>query len=152
MNLHPLRPFTIFRGDKKKYLTRYYFTGKWFRKLFNRNPFLHHFHSSDDVEFHNHRWRFGYSLILRGGYVETRKKKVNDDWVTTIKKYAPFSFNRLDNDCFHRVDLLDEERGCWSLFWAGPFAAEDWGFLRDDGTIEYARSRFKGRRDDLSDD
>ncbi len=148
------KSYTIWRSDTKKYLTRWYFFGKWFRKLTDHNLFLHHFHASDDEEFHNHRWSYGYSLILWGGYLEMRRMPIGTTgfWRTHVKIYRPFSIVRLDADWFHRVELLNEKRGCWSLFLAGPFANSDWGFLRDDGTTEYAQDRFRGRKDALSDD
>lgn len=156
------KSFTIWRSDSKKYLTRIYIVGKWFRTVFNCRPYLHFFHASDDEEFHSHRWRWSYGLILWGGYKEQklrrREKRVwlygdlRDLFLSDENTYKPLSLNRLDSDCFHRVDLLNEDRGCLTLFLAGPHDTDDWGFLRDDGTIEYARERFAGLRSDLSDD
>lgn len=155
--------FTIWRSDSKKYLTRVYIVGKWFRAVFNCRPYLHIFWSSDDEEFHNHRWKWSYGIPLWRGYKEQRRtamevfyngesqgKSFEYGWGQTEREIRPFRINRLDSDCFHRVDLLGGI--CITLFLAGPHDTDDWGFLRDDGTIEYARERFVGRRDDLSDD
>jgi len=159
--------YTIWRSDAKKYLTRLYIVGQWFRDLFHCRPYIHVFHSSDDAEFHNHRWKWSYGLILWRGYSEQRVENNCGYAVRTglpcedhlckanrkiiERRFRMFSINKLDSNCFHRVDLYDE-KPCVTLFLAGPFASEDWGFLKDDGTIEYARDRFAGRRDDLSDD
>lgn len=162
------RSFTIWCEPAKKYLTRVYIVGRWFRTAFSCRPYLHFFHKSDSREFHSHRWEWSYGLVLWGGY---REERVTNDCgyakrtgqpcsyhlcvanrLVETKTYRPFFINRLDSDCFHRVDLLNEKRGCLTLFLAGPFAKDDWGFLRDDGTVEYASERFAGKRDSLSDD
>jgi hypothetical protein len=158
------RHFTIWRSDAKKYMTRYYVIGQWFRTIFNCRPYLHHFHASDDDEFHSHRWKWSYGLILWGGYEENRLepkylyselgKKDKRVLVPRRRVFKPLSVNKLDSECFHRVDLLDEKRGCWTLFLAGPHdaAKPDWGFLRSDGSVEYAKDRFGNNRDHLSND
>lgn len=148
------KSFTIWRHDVKKYLTRFYLVGPWFRTLFNCRPYLHHFHASDDLEYHSHKWRWAYCLILWGGYTEHKKVWSGWCWLDKVRTYRPFSINKLDSNTFHRVDLLNEKRGCWSLVLCGPHDASypDWGFLRNDGTVEYAMDRFRGKRDALSDD
>lgn len=157
------RSFTIWRDDVKKYLTRWYIVGRWFREAFKCRPYLHHFHASDDAELHDHLWVWSYSLVLWGGYTERRLTPhvVNRGtpsetvvYVPDTRVYKPGSINRLNSNCFHRVDLLNEKRGCWTLFLAGPHdkTKPDWGFLRSDGSVEYAFERFTGKRDSLSDD
>jgi len=161
------RKFTIY-NEGRPYLTRYYFFGKWFRKVFNRNLFLHHFHMSDSREYHGHRWKTGWSLILWGGYKEyrvvgdcsytARSGKVCPNHMSlktrqvVVRTFRPLSINKLTSDDFHRTEMLDEKRGCITLFWAGPHKEGGWGFLRDDGTVELASERFKDRRDSLDDD
>jgi hypothetical protein len=110
--------------------------------------FLHHFKESDDAgELHSHPWEWAYSLILSGGYSEERRvtRHVEYDCTYTIgaqtlgkhgtsiqhevvrKTFGPGSINKLTKDTFHRVDLLDPSKGCWSLFLAGP-KYSSWGF------------------------
>jgi hypothetical protein len=115
----------------KKYLTRYYLLRKD-RKFFN--IYLHHFHSSDpDVELHSHPWKWAWGIVLAGGYAEERKQfTFNIDKrtivVTTHSTRPPGSIGSLTSSDFHRVDLLDEKKGSWSLFFTGP-RSQEWGFL-----------------------
>jgi hypothetical protein len=108
--------------EGKAYLTRYYLflrDWKWF------NIYFHHFHSSDQGdELHNHPWRWAISFIFRGGYWE--EIKTPDDHVVRRLVKAP-TFNFINNKHYHRVDLLDEQKGSWSIFFAGP-RSNDWGF------------------------
>lgn len=113
----------------KPYLTRYFLFGKE-RKIFN--IFLHYFHASDQDKsergillLHNHPWRWSLSLILAGGYSEELRQA--DDTVRRTE-YAPGSFNYLNDQHFHRVDLLKE--GGWSLFMTSHRRNKDssWGF------------------------
>lgn len=132
-----LLPHTTITIDGKPYLTRYYLLLKdrsW------GNVYIHHFHSSDQgLELHNHPWRWGLSLVLRGGYSEERAHGpvIWDAAVgppviqkVTIERrdIKPGSVNFIRSTDFHRVDLNDESRGAWSLFVAGK-RTKDWGFL-----------------------
>ncbi|HXD98238.1 MAG TPA: hypothetical protein VN646_16940 [Candidatus Acidoferrum sp.] len=84
--------------------------------------YLHRFHRGDmDRELHNHPWRWSFSLILAGGYIEERR---SGNQVNT-RAVFPGSINWLSQDTFHRVELLDGE--AWSLFVAGP-KVQSWGF------------------------
>jgi hypothetical protein len=86
--------------------------------------FVHYFYRSDDDEaLHNHPWKWALSLVLAGGYSEERR--VGNGVVRRLVK--PGSLNLLKAETFHRVDLLTPERGCWSLFIAGP-KSSGWGF------------------------
>lgn len=83
--------------------------------------YLHRFYRSDeDLELHSHPWEWSFSIILRGGYVETR-----EDGQRT---YLPGSFNFIRKDDFHRVELLNETDGAWTLFVAGP-EIDTWYFM-----------------------
>lgn len=92
--------------------------------------FVHYFYRSDDDHaLHNHPWKWALSLVLAGGYSEERR--VGNSVVRRLVK--PGSFNLITSDTFHRVDLLDADRGCWSVFIAGP-KFKGWGFWdRDTG-------------------
>jgi hypothetical protein len=133
------RSYTI-RIDGKPYLTRYYPLGKLPRLLLDCNVFLHHFHASDERVYHDHPWKESVSLILWGGYEEFRcafVRHFNDDtrgsiFAETSRVHRPLSVNRLYTGTFHYVRLLNEERGCWSLFFAGKNPESEWGFIEGD--------------------
>ena len=137
---------TIPKPDGSPYLTRYYLMGEdkeW------GNAFLHHFHSSDmDVAplelggsgtylLHNHPVNFAFSFVLSGGYVEERRNV--DDTIST-KIVKPRTFNWLTGRDFHRVQLLDEEKGAWTLFFTGSRKSREWGFW-DRETRQYIHYR-----------
>jgi hypothetical protein len=95
-------------------------------------PYLHFFNRGDgDQDFHNHPWRTSFSLILTGGYKEFRwnpkTKKVDE------RIFRPGDLNLLRRQDFHRVELLDQERGCWTIFVSVDRLAKsdgtDWDFL-----------------------
>lgn len=128
----------------KKYLTRCYF---FLKDRYRGNTYLHHFLSSDQGdELHNHPWRWGVSLVLAGGYVEERARRPafweeGRGWKNTHVDFRspgpvkierrvvrPWTLNFIRSSDFHRVDLLDEEKGAWTLFIAGP-RVRTWGFL-----------------------
>jgi hypothetical protein len=119
-------PKTTITIQGKPYLTRCYLFGKdrtW------GNIYLHHFHSSDQGdELHNHPWEWGLSLILAGGYSEEfREGFTQDSWWVNRREKGPGQLNLIRAGDFHRVDLHDEQKGAWSLFFAGP-RTSDWGF------------------------
>lgn len=113
--------------DGKPYLTRWYLwpgaprTGG--DQVTPNSPFaifIHFFHRGDgDRDQHNHPWENSVSLILTGGYREER-----GDEVRTLR---PGMINVIGMDDFHRVDLLEPKKGCWTLFVAGK-GVQDWGF------------------------
>lgn len=118
--------------DGKPYLDRYHLLGS--PSSTGRKVVLHHFLSSDPGEdLHNHPWS-GFSIILRGGYVEqsVRAKAIGNQAVflnhTETKVFLPGDTNRLGKHDVHRVTLLDEERGCWTLFFIGK-RQDEWGFF-----------------------
>lgn len=123
-----LPSFTISK-DGIPYLTRYY------AFLADRefgNIFIHHFHRSDmDLApdgqglLHNHPFDWSFSIVLSGGYIEERRQ--SDD--TIIKKIVqPGELNFLSKKDYHRVDLLDEEKGAWTIFFTGSRKNNDWEF------------------------
>jgi len=95
-------------------------------------PYLHHFFRGDDAAaYHNHPWRISYSLILTGGYVEFKLNPETKE--VTRRVFKPGSFNVLRREDYHRVELLDEAAGCWTLFISVDRLAEsdgtDWDFM-----------------------
>lgn len=124
------------------YLSRFYLLLKD-RELFN--VFLHHFHSSDQKnELHSHPFKWGFGFVLSGGYFEERllNTPYKKDAKIIKKHVKPFSFNFLTYKDFHRVDLVDEQKGSWTLFVTGrrlfdEAGKPDWGFI-DRDTLEYS--------------
>lgn len=117
-------PFQDIRPAAAPYLTRYFVAG-WTPYRNGKGPavFLHHFLSSDpDDAVHSHPWAWGLSLILVGGYLETR---VDEAGAVHVATYTPGDTNILRPPDRHRVDLL--ERDCWTLFLAGTYA-QPWAF------------------------
>lgn len=115
-------------SDPGPYLLRIYLTPH-FKYL--PNVYLHHFfRGDDDVELHNHPWKYSMSLILTGGYIEERMNVLTQKKPVTRKMFPGF-LNFLRQEEFHRVTLLKD--GCWTLF-ASYFRVrksdgQDWGFL-----------------------
>jgi hypothetical protein len=137
-------PKTTINVNGIPYLTRCYLLGKDWRW---GNVYLHHFHSSDQGdELHSHPWSWGLSLVLAGGYFEERSRNpghwsaggrhpeapdgMTMESTVPIEKrdIKPGRLNLIKVTDFHRVDLKDEKRGAWTLFFTGP-RSTDWGFL-----------------------
>jgi hypothetical protein len=123
-----LPSFTIAK-DGLKYLTRYYVFLK--DREFG-NIFIHHFHRSDmDMGtnglglLHNHPANWSFSFILSGGYWEERRES---DGTVSKRLVKPWTFNFISRDTFHRVDLVDEKNGAWSIFFMGSRKSLTWGF------------------------
>jgi len=131
---------TIPKPDGKPYLTRYYLLWKdreW------GNLFLHHFRSSDldiDVDdgmnmngggnkhtylLHDHPFCWSVSFVLTKGYNEERRAPDGTVYRRFVK---PLSFNFFTPQDFHRVELLDENDGAWTLFLTGSRKGMSWGF------------------------
>lgn len=86
--------------------------------------FLHYFHRGDeDVELHNHPWGFSFSIVLTNGYLEERWTRYG----VRTRKIRPGSLNILRSSDFHRVDLINPNKGAWTVFFAGR-RVQDWGF------------------------
>lgn len=110
--------------DGDLYLTRTYLTGRS-QDGWPVGAFIHHFHRGDkDRELHNHPWNYSLGVILAGGYSEERR--MPDGSVKTFM-LNPGSINIIRANDFHRVDLLDKENGCWTLFFRWK-RIQDWGF------------------------
>ena len=107
------------------YLTKYRLLnlGKKFVRIY-----IHQFHRSDeDEELHSHPWKWAFSIVLKGGYIEFREKPETDSASTLVTRtLRPGSFNFIRDIDYHRVDLLEGE--AWTLFIAGP-ETNSWFFL-----------------------
>jgi len=122
-------PSLTITKDDVKYLTRFYVFLK--DRVFG-NIFIHHFHRSDmDIGvdgfglLHCHPFSNSVSFILSGGYIEERR---NEDDTVSKRIVKPFTFNFISNKDFHRVDLLNEKNGAWSIFFTGSRKNNTWGF------------------------
>lgn len=117
------------------YLTRWYVWPRRPRTADGLDPidvpfavFIHFFHRSDlDRDQHNHPFDKSVALILKGGYVEQRGD--------ALRTLLPGDVNVIGKDDYHRVTLVDEKKGSWSLFVAGRRVGE-WGF-RDADTGQH---------------
>lgn len=95
-------------------------------------PYLHHFFRGDrDRDYHNHPWRISYSWILTGGYSEEKWNPETKQIDTRV--FRPGAFNVIRRDDYHKVTLLEPEKGCWTLFVSVDRLSEsngfDWEFL-----------------------
>ena len=123
-----LPSFTIAK-EGLKYLTRYYVFLK--DRVFG-NIFIHHFHRSDmDVGsdgqglLHNHPFDWSFSIVVSGGYIEERRQT---DGTFKKKVVKPWSLNFISKKDYHRVDLLNEEKGAWTIFFTGSRKNNSWEF------------------------
>lgn len=123
-----------FYTEGDPYLTRFYLTKRSVPPVDDGSDpdkrlgvYLHYFHRGDeDAALHNHPWGWSFSVILTNGYVEERW----DPKARRIRKrrVCPGSINVIRANDFHRVDLIDQSRGAWTLFFSGKRVREDWGF------------------------
>lgn len=122
-------PSITISKDGNDYLTRYFVFLK--DRIF-ANIFVHHFHRSDmDIGenglglLHSHPFERSVSFVLSGGYREERRAA---DGTIYTKLVKPFSFNFISKKDFHRVDLLNEKDGAWSIFFTGSRRNNSWQF------------------------
>jgi hypothetical protein len=120
-----LAPPRTYGGHAGPYLSRWTLlgAGKYRWRLC-----LHHFHRSDeDLELHTHPWAWAVAIQLAGGYREERRERRIWGDVVRVHVRRPGHVVFLRADTAHRVDLLDEARGSWSLILTGQVVAS-WGF------------------------
>ncbi len=111
--------------DREPYLERYHLLCL----PFGYRIYLHRFVASDPGRgLHNHPWRHALSLVLCGGYEETRMRGARAGNSLYSRRLGPGRLNFISGDTFHRVNLPDGAE-CWSLFVHGP-KAKAWGFLQ----------------------
>lgn len=104
--------------EGKPYLDRYFAAG-WSptNRRVGQCVYLHHFLASDpETTVHSHPWDYSVSVILAGGYRETR---CSAEGVANRIDYWPGDINVLRADDRHRIELLAPD--CWTLFMAGCF-------------------------------
>lgn len=101
-----------------------------------KTVYLHLFHRPDrEPEHHSHPWRWAWSMVLAGGYIE--ETVVDDaagpDATVCMRVRGRGSVGVLTEATFHRVAALLERR-CWTLFVVGE-RVDTWHFRRADGTL-----------------
>ena len=137
------RKKVIYRKDKKSpYLIRYYLLFKNRPDWFPFNIFIHKFLQSDDADLHDHPWDY-FTFILYGGYYEYIE---NNDTLTKnkiIKIWRPPGFFKYSSAYHkHRVELLNTNQCCWTLFIPGK-KIKNWGFYKNNQFLnpdEYYKS------------
>lgn len=117
-------------GSENPYCNRWWVIPR--NRLFN--IYLHQFvRDDDDRALHDHPW-VNCSIVLRGGYTETRfsKKPRKDaplpEYRTRWRGAGSVTFRRASTA--HRVILMGSPKGrqpSWSLFLTGP-VMRSWGF------------------------
>lgn len=96
---------------------------------------LHKICQSDSGrDLHDHPFDFT-SVILRGGYVETRDRLAISGVarVRTKRRYGPGSVVRRSATDIHRLEL---DRPAWTLVFAGPYR-RNWGFVTKNGWVDF---------------
>lgn len=129
--------------DGAPYLTRVLFPKI---PLLGIRPMLHKFHRPDgDRSLHNHPWRWAFSLLLAGEYVEERLLPDESQLAggPISEKRLVRWFNVLTDQDYHRITEL---RGSvYTLFVAGP-RTQSWGFLDERGELVPWRRYIDERR------
>lgn len=96
------------------YLERHYLC-----TVFGTRVYLHRFVGSDPDGLHDHPFLHSCSIILAGWYWE-------HTWSgKSVKRW----FNRIGPDDFHRIELPDNGKDVWTVFFHTA-RVRPWGFLR----------------------
>jgi hypothetical protein len=108
--------------------------------------FLQHIRKRDDnPNLHNHPWP-AWSLVLWGGYYETRWAKPPSGTANApgyFRHLRRGSINRLQANVYHRIHRV--ESNTWTLFFHGRRLRE-WGFLVKGRFVKHDAPRSEGGR------
>ena len=111
--------------DDQPYLERYHLL----RLPLGYQVYLHRFVASDPGRgLHNHPWKRAISLVLSGGYQETRMLDAKAGNVLQRRWLHAGCFNLISGEVFHRVNI-PENSECWSLFIHAP-KPKAWVFMQ----------------------
>lgn len=95
--------------------------------------YLHRFWDHD-TELHNHPWRWSFSIILWGSYMETYFDAQPGGAIERgarppmLKREVRW-FNWIPATRFHQITRLHPSAGrVWTLFFSGPLHGKSWGF------------------------
>ena len=120
-----LRKRTIIDVENGRvYLERFYLL-----EILGCEVVIHHILQPDsDRRLHNHPWRWSFSLILAGGYVEERQDNGNR---VRVRSFRRGQLNIIPRRCYHRIsELLGDE--VWTLF-VHRRDKQPWHFSAADG-------------------
>jgi hypothetical protein len=118
-----LRCRIITGRNGEPYLERYHLL----RLPFGIHVYLHRFVASDPGRaLHNHPWRAALSLVLAGGYHETRLRGRGDRTLQK-RRIGAGHLNYISGRIYHRIDLPAGGEA-WSLF-IHSASERSWGFL-----------------------
>lgn len=121
INLDLTEKRVIFRRDNKPYLTRWYLVPRK-RPSWCPGIYLHRFHAHDeDMELHDHPWKWAMAFILSGSYLE--EIKISDD--IDVRVQSAGNFNFIKGNSFHRIAHVSED--LWTIFISFN-KCKDWGF------------------------
>lgn len=87
---------------------------------------LHHFVAPDNAGHHNHPFKWAFSIVLWGGYIE----EVLNPGAGRIRLRHIRWFNWIPAEKYHRIIRLQRGLfglGTWTLFFTGP-RVQGWGF------------------------
>lgn len=108
------------------------------KKSYPFSVYLHRFHLPDqDTAPHSHPWKWCFSIVLSGQYLEMRPEIDGFRW----RWLKAGSLNVIRSDDFHRITSLHGE--VWTLFVVGP-KSSSWGFLVDGQLVPW-RDRLQQR-------
>ena len=107
-----------------RYLTRWSVREQKLTGCGGWRVYLHRFWAND-LELHDHPWRWSFSLILWGSYTE-RYADLVDGELTEIRTRRVRWFNWIPATRFHQITELHGT--VWTLFLSGPLHGKSWGF------------------------
>ena len=124
---------------KDEYMTRTVFPRL---PLIGWGVMLHEIHRPDaDPHEHNHPWKWFLSIVLRGGYVESRNSdppiKVPGGWLANTQLHVVRRFNWKTNKDFHRIACL-LGTSVWTIVITGP-RVQEWGFYTQGGVVPWKK-------------
>lgn len=106
----PVREIT---HQGQPYIERYYVA-----TLAGWRVYIHRFVASDPDGLHDHPFRFSFSIILAGWYMEQRRDGHH------VRSFG----NWIGADTFHRI-IVPAGAECWTLF-VHSRRVKEWGFMR----------------------
>ena len=115
----------VIRGNRDEpYLERYHLL----RLPLGIHFYLHRFVASDPGRaLHNHPWRGALSIVLSGGYEETRLGAARDNYALRKRHVSAGQFNYISGRVYHRINLKPGQQA-WTLF-IHSGRHRSWGFL-----------------------
>ena len=104
--------------------------------------YLHRFWSND-LELHDHPWRWSFSLILWGSYTERFADMLPWGELGPVRTRRVRWFNWIPSTRFHQIAELHGT--VWTLFCCGPVHGKSWGFWVPGRGLIHHQTRFSQR-------